>query len=307
MGASSAVRARLVGAAMVDRASGGRGARDEQVLELATGERHQRPQERWLRGFAGVRGRPSGLRPVQHAVHDVDDRGDEVRLRGRCRGVDSRAATLGDTVIGVVAASVLASANTATFFGFVGGTPGSSAFAVVFSVVTFSVAVFSVAVFDGGRVVSEGLDGVDGVSSAGSPGSSASGSGSPSASGPSLSQGRCLRPGLSRCRDPPRCRGRRRPRRPVVSSGSTASLSSSSSGSGSASGSGASSAVSALSVVSLSEVADVDDFDGVESVSSAQATPCPVKTADPTPNATARPPTRPTYAAAPMKPLSPAV
>ena len=63
------------------------------------------------------------------------------------------------------------------------------------------------------------------------------------------------------------------------------------------------SVLSVLSVLSPSEVAEVDDFDGEESASSAQATPWPVKTADPTPSATASPPTRPTYVAAPIKPL----
>jgi hypothetical protein len=47
-------------------------------------------------------------------------------------------------------------------------------------------------------------------------------------------------------------------------------------------------------------VADVPDEDGVDAVSSAVATPYPVAIAVPTPNATASPPTRPMWAAAPM-------
>jgi hypothetical protein len=47
-------------------------------------------------------------------------------------------------------------------------------------------------------------------------------------------------------------------------------------------------------------VVDVSDAGGFEVVSSAEATPYPVAIAVPTPNATASPPTRPIWAAAPM-------
>jgi hypothetical protein len=49
---------------------------------------------------------------------------------------------------------------------------------------------------------------------------------------------------------------------------------------------------------------DVDD--GSAELGSADATPCPMKTAAPTPRATASPPTRPTYRAEPMRPPGPA-
>jgi hypothetical protein len=49
------------------------------------------------------------------------------------------------------------------------------------------------------------------------------------------------------------------------------------------------------------------DGGGGESVVSADATPCPVAIAVPTPNATANPPTRPIWLAAPMASLQQAI